>query len=283
MITGALLINKEIGNTSRQEVNKVSRVLHEKKAGHIGTLDPFADGLLIVLLGRATKVSPFIEALDKTYLAKLKLGIMTDTGDHTGAVIEEKEVPQLTVEKIKETLKTFLGIQLQIPPKYSALKVNGERAYALARKNVDFELESRQIEVFEISLVNFNGSDELTFLCRVSKGTYVRTLGEDIAKALGTIGTLESLTRCKIGKYSLENAKKADDVTVEDLLSIDKMLENYPSVMLDEEDAKKAMNGMTFVLKNNHENLVVLKDLDGPIAMYEKQADFCYKCLRGLR
>lgn len=282
MITGALLINKEKGTTSRQEVNTVSHVLHEKKMGHIGTLDPFADGLLIVLAGRATKISPFIEQLDKTYLAKLKLGQKTDTGDKDGNIIEEKKVPTLERSKINEIIQQFLGKSLQTPPKYSALKVNGERAYALARKNVNFELKKREIEVFEIGLVNFNGTDEITFICRVSKGTYVRSLAEDIAQKLGTVGHLVELTRVKIGKYSIENSVKAVDVTPENLVSVDEMLKDFPSVFVDNDEAKKAKNGVPLCFKQN-DKLVVVKDNEGPIAMYELTSGSLYHCLRGLR
>ena len=283
MITGALLINKEKGRTSRQEVNTVSRLLNEKKMGHIGTLDPFAEGLLIVLCGRATKISPFIEQLDKTYLAKLKLGQKTDTGDLEGNVIEETEVPLLERHQINEILQQFLGKSLQTPPKYSALKVNGERAYALARKNVDFELKQREIEVFEIGLVNFNGLDEITFICRVSKGTYVRALAEDIANRLGTVGHLIELTRVKIGKYSIENSVRAVDVKEENLISVDKMLEDFPSVLVEGDNIKKALNGACLSLKGQSHQLVVVKDNDGPIAMYELDHQSVYHCLRGLR
>ncbi|MBR0033566.1 MAG: tRNA pseudouridine(55) synthase TruB [Bacilli bacterium] len=283
MITGALLINKEKGRTSRQEVNTVSKLLHEKKMGHIGTLDPFAEGLLIVLAGRATKIAPFIEQLDKTYLAKLKLGQKTDTGDKDGAVVEEVKVPNLDINKINKILQRFLGKSLQTPPKYSALKVNGERAYALARKNVDFELKQREIEVFEIGLVNFNGTDEITFICRVSKGTYVRTLAEDIAAKLGCVGHLVELTRVKIGKYSLENSVKASYAKAEKLISVDEMLKDFPTEFVSGEDAKKAKNGVSLCFVKQKEKLVVVKDEEGPIAMYELQSGKVYHCLRGLR
>ena len=139
MLSGSLLINKEIGLTSRQEVNNISRKLGEKKAGHIGTLDPFADGLLIVLLGSSTKISPFLEVMDKTYIATLKLGIKTNTGDLTGETIETKEIPELTKAKICEVLQGFLGKSTQIPPIFSALKVNGQPMYKYARKGIDIE------------------------------------------------------------------------------------------------------------------------------------------------
>ena len=283
MITGALLINKEKGKTSRQEVNEVSRLLGEKKMGHIGTLDPFAEGLLIVLVGRATKIAPFIEQLDKTYLALLKLGTKKDTADKDGEVIETKEVPSLDAKKVNEILQQFSGKLEQTPPKYSALKVNGERAYALARKNVDFELKKREIEVFEMKLVNFNGKDEITFACRVSKGTYVRTLAEDIAEALGTVGHLEELTRLKIGKYSLENSVRSEKASITDLISVDEMLKDFPSVIVSGEECKKAKNGVSLCFNKQNEKLVVVKDEEGPIAMYELSSGSLYHCLRGLR
>lgn len=283
MITGALLINKEKGRTSRQEVNTVSKLLKEKKMGHIGTLDPFAEGLLIVLAGRATKIAPFIEQLDKTYLAVLKLGQKTDTGDKDGTVVEEANVPFLDIKKINEILQQFLGKSLQTPPKYSALKVNGERAYALARKNVDFELKKREIEVFEIGLVNFDGKNEITFVCRVSKGTYVRTLAEDIAEKLGTVGHLNELTRVKIGKYSIENSVKAVDVKPQNLISVNEMLQDFPSEFVSDEDSRKAKNGVPLCLNKQKEKLVVVKDDEGPIAMYELHSGSVYHCLRGLR
>ena len=283
MITGALLINKEKGKTSRQEVNTVSKLLGEKKMGHIGTLDPFADGLLIVLAGRATKIAPFIEQLDKTYLAKLKLGLKTDTGDKDGEVIETKKVPSLTKDKINQNLQQFLGKSLQTPPKYSALKVNGERAYALARKNVEFELKQREIEVFDIALVNFNEPDEITFICRVSKGTYVRTLAEDIAVKLGSVGHLVELTRAKIGKYSIENSVKAVDAKPENVITVDEMLKDFPCEFVSGEDAKKAKNGVALCFKKQNEKFVVVKDEEGPIAMYELRSGSVYHCLRGLR
>lgn len=283
MITGGLLINKECGKTSRQEVNEVSHLLHEKKIGHIGTLDPFADGLLIVLVGRATKLAPFLEGLDKTYLGTLKLGQKTDTADRDGKVVEEQPVPTLNVGQIREILQQFTGDLEQIPPKYSALKVDGERAYALARKNVEFELQKRQIHIFENTLINFNGSDEITFLCRVSKGTYVRTLGEDIAVKLGTVGHLTALSRVKTGEYSIEQSHKSKDVKEEYLISVDDLLKSYPSEILQGGDIKKASNGMRMELKKHSEKLVLLKDSDGPIAMYERVQGHFYYCLRGLR
>ena len=281
MLSGSLLINKEIGLTSRQEVNNVSRKLGEKKAGHIGTLDPFADGLLIVLLGSSTKISPFLEVMDKTYLVTLKLGTKTNTGDLTGEMVETKEIPALSKDKISSVLRGFLGKSSQIPPLFSALKVNGQEMYKYARKGIEIERKPREIEVFEINLVSFE-KDEITFIAKVSKGTYIRTLGEDIAERLGTVGHLIRLTRTAIGPYSLKDAKKSSEVTEEDLLPIEKMLSHIKTFEVEGDLAKKALNGMHFRLPINDEN-ILLKDKDGIIAYYKREPSGVYGCVRGLR
>lgn len=281
MLSGSLLINKEIGLTSREEVNNISRKLGEKKAGHIGTLDPFADGLLIVLLGSSTKISPFLEVMDKTYIATLKLGSKTNTGDLTGETIETKEIPELTKTKICEVLQGFLGKSTQIPPIFSALKVNGQPMYKYARKGIDIERKPREIEIFKIYLVSFE-KDEITFLAKVSKGTYIRTLGEDIAEKLGTVGHLTKLTRTEIGPYSLMNAKKSSEITEEDLIPISKMLGHLKSFEVEGELARKALNGMHFRLPINDET-ILLKDKDGIIALYKRDSKGVYGCVRGLR
>lgn len=281
MLSGSLLINKEIGLTSRQEVNNISRKLNEKKAGHIGTLDPFADGLLIVLLGSSTKISPFLEVMDKTYLATLKLGMKTNTGDLTGEAVETKEIPALSKDKISAVLSGFLGKSSQIPPLFSALKVNGQEMYKYARKGIEIERKPREIEVFDINLVSFE-KDEITFIAKVSKGTYIRTLGEDIAERLGTVGHLTRLTRTGIGPYSLKDAKKSIEVTEADLLPIEKMLSHIKTFEVEGDLAKKALNGMHFRLPINDEN-ILLKDKDGIIAYYKREPSGVYGCVRGLR
>ena len=281
MKTGSLLIDKRIGVTSRQEVNFISKKFAIKKAGHIGTLDPFADGLLIVLLGSSTKISPFLEVMDKEYIATLKLGKKTDSGDLTGNIIEEQDIPLLCKEKINEVLKSFLGKQSQVPPMYSALKVNGKELYKYAREGIEIERKRREIEIYSIDLISFN-DNEIIFKAHVSKGTYIRTLGEDIAEKLGTVGHLVKLTRSKIGPYSLENAKNSENVNEDDLIPISKMLSYMESITLDEKDAKKALNGMTLKL-DSKADLLLIKDISDVIAIYKKQSNGVYSCLRGLR
>lgn len=281
MISGSLLIDKKIGVTSRDEVNHVSFLLKEKKAGHVGTLDPFASGLLIVLLGKSTKIAPFLETMDKTYLASLKLGQKTLTGDLTGEVIEEKEVLSLSKEYIKETLESFLGESEQLPPMYSAIKVDGKELYKYAREGKEIERKKRKIFVHSIEFLSYE-NNEITFIAKVSKGTYIRTLGEDIANRLGSIGHLTNLTRIAIGPYSLKDAKKSDEVTIDDLISNEIMLKHLPSYQVEGELLKKALNGMHFHLPIEA-NLVALKDKEGIIAIYERLPNGVYSPKRGLR
>ena len=281
MISGSLLIDKEIGLTSRQEVNNVSRLLNEKKAGHIGTLDPFADGLLIVLLGRATKISPFLEGMDKTYSGTLKLGELTDTGDLTGNLVSKEHIPELNKDKIEAVLSSFLGKQKQVPPMYSALKVNGKELYKYAREGQTLERKEREIEIYELKLLSFT-KDEISFIAKVSKGTYIRTLGEDIAKKLGTVGHLTKLTRLAIGPFSIEDAIKSKDAKIDNLISNENMLKFMPSFKVDGELERKAKNGMHFRLPIN-EKTVALKDDEGIIAIYEQMPSGVYRCVRGLR
>ena len=281
MLSGSLLINKEIGLTSRQEVNNVSHKLGQKKAGHIGTLDPFADGLLVVLLGSSTKISPFLEVMDKTYMATLKLGKKTNTGDLTGELVQQEKIPELSKDKIIRIFQGFLGKSAQIPPIFSALKVDGQPMYKYARKGIEIERKPREIEIYKLDLVSFE-KDEITFIAKVSKGTYIRTLGEDIAKKLGTVGHLTKLTRLEVGPYSLKDAKRSGEVTEQDLISISKMLSHIKSFEVDGELAKKVSNGMHVKLPINDET-ILLKDKDGIIALYKKEPNGFYSCVRGLR
>lgn len=281
MVSGSLLINKQVGLTSRQEVNNVSRALKEKKAGHIGTLDPFADGLLIVNLGKSTKIAPFLEVMDKKYIATLKLGEKTDTGDLTGNLIEKKEKSPVKPQYVEEILRKFIGEQVQIPPMYSAIKVDGKELYKYAREGKEIERKERKINIFELKLLTLE-DDTITFYAHVSKGTYIRTLGEDIAEKLGTVGHLTKLTRIAIGPYSLENAVTCDEVGEKDLIPVLKMLEHMPSFEVDDELKKKAENGMHFRLPIQDET-VLLKSKEEAIAVYKREPSGVYSCVRGLR
>ena len=180
---GLLIINKPKGYTSHDVVNKVRKVLNIKKVGHTGTLDPNATGVLPILIGNATKISKYLVEHKKTYIATIELGKKTDTGDIEGKVIEEDtNLKKINTDEIKTCLNSFLGNQIQVPPIYSAIKVKGKKLYEYAREEKKVDIPSRRIEIYNIELKNFNGKDEIVFEVECSKGTYIRTLCEDIAK-----------------------------------------------------------------------------------------------------
>lgn len=281
MKSGAILLDKKIGLTSRDEVNILNHKLNTKKIGHIGTLDPFADGLLICLVNNATKIAPLLEDLPKEYLATLKLGSLTDSGDKTGKTILTKEVPNLTKEKINEVFNSFIGIYSQLPPMYSAIKINGKELYKYAREGKEIERKRRDVKIYSLSLISFD-KDSITFLTKVSKGTYIRTLGEDIAQKLNSVGHLTSLTRTRIGEFTLNDAIIDDNVTLETIIPIEKILSFIKQIKGDEQIVRQVKNGMHIRLKENAD-LILITDNEGALAIYQKDHKDVYKCLRGLR
>ena len=205
-------INKPAGWTSFDVVKKVRGIIKEKKVGHAGTLDPFADGVLVLGTGPDTKKLTDITMASKTYRAELTLGKSTDTQDRDGKISKEAVVPGLTRQTINAVLASFDGIQEQIPPMYSAKHVNGQRLYKLARRNKTVERVPVKITIYQISLLDYN-EPVITFEVTCSKGTYVRVLGADIAEKLGTVGHLTALTRTSVGSYHITDA-----MTIEELI-----------------------------------------------------------------
>lgn len=280
MMDGILLLNKEIGWSSFNAINKAKRLINASKVGHSGTLDPFADGLLVVTVNKATKVNQFIEAQDKEYIATLKLGVKTSTLDIEGEVIATKEVPSLNEEIIINALNNFKGKIKQVPPMYSAIKVNGQRLYDLARQGIEVERKEREVEIFDIKLVSFN-NEEITFSVSCSKGTYIRTLAESISEELNTYGHLIRLTRTRVGNFHLKDAYKLSELDNFTLMSIKDALTNFYKIKLNDEEIIKVKNGIKFKFEcNENEVLIVDKD-DNPIAIYEKDNGI-YRSKRGL-
>jgi tRNA pseudouridine55 synthase len=209
MLSGVVLIHKPEGLSSQQVVTRVKRLLNIKKAGHTGSLDPMATGMLPVCLGRATKLCEYLLESDKFYRAELTLGTQTDSGDKQGKVIQTAPLPELSFSdlqlKIQQIFQEFLGPQTQIPPMVSALKHEGKCLYQLARAGIEIEREARPIEIYELKLVSLildSQNIQMTFEVRCSKGTYIRVLGEDIAKKLGTLGHLTALHRISCAGFS---------------------------------------------------------------------------------
>ena len=247
---GIFNIYKEKGFTSHDVVAIVRRTIHMKKVGHTGTLDPDAEGVLPVCVGKATKLSDVIMDGRKSYRAMLRLGMTTTTEDASGEVLETKEV-DFNEERIREVVASFIGRLEQVPPMYSAVKVNGKKLYELAREGKEIERKSRTIEVYDIRIRQFLPPDRVEIDVDCSKGTYIRTLCSDIGKALGCGGHMAELLRTRTGAFSLENAIKLDELkalaeqekveTV--LLTMEEALEDFPVVKVSERSQKFLYNG----------------------------------------
>ena len=246
---GIVIVDKPQDWTSQDVVAKLRGVFQTRRIGHGGTLDPMATGVLPVFVGRATRGVEFFEHAEKTYEAKLRLGIATDTEDITGAVLEEKPV-QVTQEQLETVLENFRGEIQQIPPMYSALKIGGQKLCDLARKGKEVERQSRTITIYELTLLSFDGvTAELRVYC--SKGTYIRTLCKDIGAALGCGGCMESLRRVTAGSYTIGEAIPLQTlVEAEDpgsyLRQVDSMFLQYPEVHLTPNQEKRCRNGNAF-------------------------------------
>lgn len=261
---GILIINKPEGFTSQDVVSKVKKILNIKKAGHTGTLDPMATGVLPVLLGEYTKLSKYLIEHDKTYIAKLKLGIKTSTGDIEGEVIDTKEYDKNILDKgnVEKVLNSFVGKQKQIPPMYSAIKVNGKKLYEYARNGETVEVEPRDIELYDVKLLNIY-DDEIEFEVSCSKGTYIRVVCEDIAKALGTIGTMSALKRTVVDKFEINDALTFEELEVSKdniksrLIKMEEVFKDFESLKLNERKVELFLNGvmLTFDMKDGIYNI----------------------------
>ncbi len=280
MKDGILLLDKEEGMTSRKVDNLIAKKFLNKKVGHLGTLDPFATGLLLVAVGKATKFLPYLDSSYKTYVAKLVLGKKTDTGDLTGNFIETAEIPSLDKTSIEEVFAGFLGLSYQLPPMTSAIKIDGVPLYKLAHKGKTKEREKRQIEIKELSCLEL-GKDSIVFKAKVSSGTYIRTLGEDIAEKLGSVGYLESLRRVEVGSISVSRAKRLDELTEDDFLSPSPFV-NLERIPLDEKQILDAKNGKKILLPQAISDEIVLMDKEEAVAVYSREKGSLYASKRGL-
>ena len=286
MKDGFLLIDKEENYTSRDVCNIIMKRLNVKKVGHAGTLDPFATGLLIVGINNATKALTYIEGQYKTYEATLFLGEKTSSGDHTDAVIETKEVPVLNEEMINNVFLSLIGENEQIVPITSAVHVNGRKLYQYAHLKQEVELPKRKIIIKDLKLISFNNSI-IKFQTTVSKGTYIRVLGETIAEKLGTVGHLIALRRTKILDIAVKDAHLLKDLKEDYLLPISGILKSFMPVIIleDENELKKGRHGGKLSLKilNKREDIFCLSDKENhAIAIYKYSELGYYECVRGL-
>ncbi len=272
---GIIIINKPKEYTSHDVVAKVKNICKEK-VGHTGTLDPMATGVLPLLIGEGTKLSEYITNHDKIYIATIKLGIKTDTLDSEGKIIEKQEVDlkKISTEQVNKVLKTFLGKQKQTPPMYSAIKIKGKKLYEYAREGKKVEIPEREIEVYEIELLKIE-NDEISFKVHCSKGTYIRSLCEDIATKLGTVGYMKELERVKVGEYeinqainlkeieengqcinkNMESEKKLEnnnniEFLKKHIITIQEFFSKYPTIYLEENKLKLFLNGVNLSTDN---------------------------------
>lgn len=255
---GIIVINKPIGCTSYNIVYRVKKIFKEK-VGHTGTLDPLATGVLPILIGKGTKLSNYLMEHDKEYIATLKLGKKTDTLDAEGEVIEEREVDDniFNKDKIDEVLNKFIGKIEQIPPLYSAIKVNGKKLYEYARNGQNVEVKPRQVEIYKINLLNIDKEQkEIKFKVNCSKGTYIRTLCLDIAEKLGSIGYMSSLQRTRVGRFKIEDAITIDELEKNEQNNefLNKKLISIEDIFIDKEvinldDTKSFLNGVKIKIK----------------------------------
>ena len=272
---GIIVIHKEKGYTSHDVVAKLRGILHMKKIGHTGTLDPDATGVLPVALGKGTKLVDLLTDKEKTYEAVLHLGITTDTQDMSGTVLEEKPV-NVTEEEVRQVLESFVGNQLQVPPMYSALKVNGKKLYELAREGKSVERKARPVSFYEITPLEIKlPLVKLRVTC--SKGTYIRTLCNDIGEKLGCGGCMEELLRSKVGSYSLDESHSLAEVeaavadgTIQDMIyPVEQVLSGYPALFADSYGDRLLQNGNPL-----SDNLVSPQHKEGWVRMYASDGSF---------
>lgn len=279
MIHGIINVYKEKGFTSHDVVAKLRGIVGQKKIGHTGTLDPDATGVLPVCLGKATKLCDLLTDKNKTYEAVLLLGKTTDTQDITGEVLEEKSTEALTEEKVREAIEGFIGDYEQIPPMYSALKVNGKKLYELAREGKVIERKARPVKILDIQILEID-LPKVRMEVSCSKGTYIRTLCHDIGEKLGCGGCMESLIRTRVSTFRIEDAKTLDEVETlkqegklaELLVPIDAMFPSYPKIAVKDDWKAFAKNGNPLDLKMLKE--ACGQDEETQVRLYDESGKF---------
>lgn len=270
---GILIVNKPSGITSRDVVNIVGKTLNTKKVGHTGTLDPMATGVLVLCLGNALKVCELITANDKEYIAKVILGIETETLDTTSPIINTKKT-NITKEEIEKVLNSFKGSYLQEVPKYSAVKINGKKLYEYAREGKEIELPKKMVTIYDIQLISdityYNDTTSFYIKTTVSKGTYIRSLIRDIGYKLNTYGCMDSLERTRQGIFNIDNSYTLEEIKNNNykLLSIEESLPNIPLVEVDNKTLFKIRNGVK-LKKFFTGDMAIIKDKNKVVAIYK--------------
>ena len=254
-MNGILVVNKEKGYTSLDVVNIVSKVLNTKKVGHTGTLDPIAEGVLVLTIGMCTKLCDYLTSNYKEYDAEFELGYETDTLDNTGSVLKTSN-KKVSEEEIVNVINSFVGEYNQEVPKYSAVKINGKKLYEYARNEEEVSLPSRLVDIKNIEVIDVG--KVIKIKCMVSKGTYIRSLIRDIGVKLGTYATMTNLLRTKQGMFDIKTSYKLEDIKngTYELIKVEEVFKEYPRINLDENSYKKVSNGC--VLDNKYDSAYVL-------------------------
>ncbi|WP_050635521.1 tRNA pseudouridine(55) synthase TruB [Candidatus Stoquefichus sp. SB1] len=275
---GILLVNKPSGMTSHDVVNKVRKILHTKKVGHCGTLDPDATGVLVLCIGKATKALQFLTSEEKEYIATLSLGEATDTYDSSGTVVETKTFEG--VNDVEATLKSFLGPQKQMPPIYSAIKVNGKKLYEYARNHEEVKIEPRDIVIQSIELLQ-QEKNTITFKVQCSKGTYIRSLCVDIAKKLGYPGHMSKLVRSQSGHFRLDDCVTLEEIENGDyhILALEQAFAHYEHYVVEDENI--VIHGKMIQSDIDHQ-VVVVNQMGKVLAVYGPNGQGYLKSIRGL-
>lgn len=245
---GLLIIDKPAGITSHDVVARVRRVLKTKRVGHTGTLDPFATGVMVILVGKATRLAQFLDKDEKEYEAVMRFGFETDTGDHTGRPKSDVQGPKsVDHDAVRSSLQKFSGTILQTPPMYSAKKVDGRKLYELARKGVEIERSPVEVTITRLEIIpdELLPSDSFRIRVACSAGTYIRTLAEDIGREVGLGAHLTELRRTRAGKFIIDQAVSLDEVSESDLLPVEQAVEHLPEFKLREDRVAKTLNGMS--------------------------------------
>lgn len=252
---GIILVNKEKEYTSHDIVAILRKKLNISKVGHTGTLDPNATGILPILIGKGTKFSKYLINHDKIYEVELELGKKTDTADIEGKILEERHVDSDYISKnIKKVLDMFIGEQEQIPPMYSAIKVNGRKLYEYARSGQKIEIKPRKIEIYNIELIEQN-KNIIRLIVSCSKGTYIRSLCEDIAEKLNTVGYMKNLKRLQVGNFNVKDSIKISDINIKNIneyiITLENLLKDEPSIELSKRKLELFLNGVQITLLND--------------------------------
>lgn len=273
-MNGIIIVNKPYGYTSRDVVNILCKKFKTKRIGHTGTLDPIATGVLILCIGSATKLVEALTSDDKEYIATVELGTLTDTLDNTGNVIKEEKT-NVNVNQIKKALEKMQGVYGQEVPIYSAVKINGKKLYEYAREGINVDLPKRTVNIKSLELINNikyeNNKTTFQIRCHVSKGTYIRSLVNDIAHELGTVGTMTSLNRVKQGIFNISDAYTLEDIENDNykLLSIKEALSNVKQVIVSGEVLFKIKNGTRLENIYHSDKVLFLDEFDNEIALYK--------------